>query len=76
MPKDPGYTRYECDRSAKHGGFAKEGSPSAAQFREIRRTRSDGTTQNFILCDECYSKYKELADDHDRQFNSFMAGDK
>lgn len=73
MPKDPGWTNYVCDRNTEHHKHAKEGSADANYFHEIARTRSDGITQNFILCDVCYLKYKELAERHDREFNAFMA---
>ena len=74
MPKETGLTDYICDRNPEHHKCAKEGTADANHFHEFGRTRSDGTMQNFILCDACYLKCRELMDRHDREFNAFMKG--
>lgn len=73
MAKDQGYAHYVCDRNQKHALFAKEGTPQASSYRIIKRYRSDGSEQQFLLCDECYQAYKSVSDKQDSDFNTFMS---
>lgn len=76
MSKDAGFTYFECDRNPKHNGYAKEGTAAAGKYRTIKRVRSDGTSQEFLLCDDCYALYKPIADAQDTAFNQFMTDGK
>lgn len=73
MPIEKGLNHYICDRNAKHEIYAKEGTPEAGNYRTIKRVRSDGTEQSYVLCDACYQAYKSVSDDADTKFNAFMS---
>lgn len=76
MPIEKGINHYVCDRNSKHEVYAKEGTPDAGSFRSVKRVRSDGTEQTYVLCDECYTQYKSLTDKQDIDFNAFMTSGK
>ena len=73
MAKELGFARYTCDRNNSHTAYAQDGSAQANSWHQIERVTQDGVTQAWLLCDECYRKYKSLAAQQDSDFNGFMS---
>ena len=71
MAKTDGYSQLVCDRCSKTI-YATANSPEAQSWRTIERITADGTTVSRLLCPQCNSEYRELAQSHDAEFSEFM----
>lgn len=45
---------------------------NAPGWHDITRYRADATTDSALLCENCYTKYIDLAAKHDREYMQFM----
>ena len=72
MSKTDGYSNYVCDRCAK-SIYAQSNAPETQSWREIKRISADGNTVSRLLCGDCASAYRDLAQKQDTAFGDFMA---
>lgn len=81
MSKETGFLKYTCDRPAsihtdgkKPEAFVKDGNKDQNDWHEVTYKDIYGVDRTYLLCAECYDKYKTMVETFDRDFMSFING--
>lgn len=81
MSVEDGYSHYKCDRPSDahsdnelHEAFIKNNSAESNEWHVISYRDTYGVEKSYVLCDECYKRYKTLCEKFDTDFNAFIGG--
>lgn len=75
MAKTPGFTEYVDDRDASITAQLRDNDPrTKSEWFEVSRVDSNGVTNSYLFSKATYTAYKELASNHDTEFNNWLAG--
>lgn len=75
MGKTEGITKWECDRCGEKY-FAPKGDNYAKEWGQPKRINSSLDEATCTLCPTCLSEYKMVVAAHDKDFASFLKGEK